>query len=376
MALLQDHIKNNQHHFEALTGLRGFAALWVFIFHSRIFDSHIPITFFGVTITDAFGMGWIGVHIFFVLSGFLLSIPFINWIEGNGDLPNLKKYYKRRIFRVFPAYYVQLLVLLLLAYTIGFNELLNIKEFILHLFMMFLIEPWFITPLEGTWWTLPTELSFYLALPFIAVIFKRTGFLSVLLIVIIATIVFRYFIFHSIENISTSLVIQKTERFPGHITLFTFGMLTSYIYHKKPTIPQWASSLLLIASFAWIYACIQWILQVAVIDGVYYKGHYSYFIWNTVNAIGLCGIVYCCATKNVITDLLFTNRPIFFIGIISYSFYLWHYPTIELVRLYLIPNLQENIALSIIAICAPITIIISTISYKLIEAPFIKLGRK
>lgn len=373
----QDHAKiRHNNYFNALTGLRGFAALWVFMFHVRRYDSHIPIKIFQFNITDAFGMGWIGVHIFFVLSGFLLSIPFIKWINNEKPYPQLKSYYKRRLLRVFPAYYTQLLILIILSYTIGYGTKLDITEFVLHLFMLFRVEPWFINPMADFWWTLPTELSFYLTLPIIAVVFKKYGFFTILLSAIVATVLFRYAIFQSIGDQEASMVIKKVERFPGHITLFVFGMLAAYIYQIKPMISQKASSFLLLVGLIWVYFCIQWILDVAVIKGLYYKGHYSYFIWNSINAIGLAFIIYSCAAKNWLTEIIFSNRVVVFLGIISYSIYLWHLPVIRLTKQYIYPNLQENIAITLMVTCIPIIIVVAALSYKLVEAPCIKLGAK
>ena len=103
-------------HLRVLTGLRGWAALWVLIFHVYEASQHglvaFPIGKWNIDLTPFFSLGWSGVQIFFVLSGFLLSLPFAQWQAGTREKPNLERYLFRRAARVFPAYYVQLAILL------------------------------------------------------------------------------------------------------------------------------------------------------------------------------------------------------------------------------------------------------------------------
>ena len=58
------------------------------------------------------GFGFAGVDVFFVLSGFLLALPFARHALGAGPRPHLGRYFRRRLLRVFPAYYAQLAILL------------------------------------------------------------------------------------------------------------------------------------------------------------------------------------------------------------------------------------------------------------------------
>ena len=105
----------------ALSGMRGFAALWVFIYHFWALQVATPviISFFGVQldISWCFTFGWLGVPIFFVLSGFLLAQPFVRQFDAPASSKvSIRAYLIRRCLRVFPAYYFQLTVLVMLAY--------------------------------------------------------------------------------------------------------------------------------------------------------------------------------------------------------------------------------------------------------------------
>jgi len=61
------------------------------------------------------GLGFAGVDLFFVLSGFLLSLPFAEASLNGRPAPSKKRYFARRLLRVFPAYYAQLLIILIVG---------------------------------------------------------------------------------------------------------------------------------------------------------------------------------------------------------------------------------------------------------------------
>ena len=97
--------------FPACDGLRAMAAGSVFLFHAA------DLT--GVVTTSAAGAYLfqldVGVDVFFVLSGFLLYRPFVRAHLEGGPAPTISRYYKRRVLRIFPAYWLALFLLLLLG---------------------------------------------------------------------------------------------------------------------------------------------------------------------------------------------------------------------------------------------------------------------
>jgi peptidoglycan/LPS O-acetylase OafA/YrhL len=92
-----------------LTGLRGFAALWVMVFHVAAMAGIIntalmlPIGENGVDVSFIL-KGWMGINVFFVLTGFLLFLPFAGCLLDPAQTISLKHYYKRRALRILPAY--------------------------------------------------------------------------------------------------------------------------------------------------------------------------------------------------------------------------------------------------------------------------------
>jgi len=100
-------MREDARHYPALTGLRGWAALWVFLYHAWVFATPRQITVelgdFVLNLTPFLSIGGAGVSIFFVLSGFLLGLPFAEWQAGLRGRPALGRYLFRRVARVFPA---------------------------------------------------------------------------------------------------------------------------------------------------------------------------------------------------------------------------------------------------------------------------------
>lgn len=95
-------------HIPTLDGVRGLAIVFVILFHAHIVfakSSEIPDVLY-----QALGLGWSGVDLFFVLSGFLISGILLDTV----DSPRyFRTFYARRVLRIFPLYFVYLLLILL-----------------------------------------------------------------------------------------------------------------------------------------------------------------------------------------------------------------------------------------------------------------------
>src|SRR5690625_4685275 len=167
-----------------LDGVRGVAILLVILFHC--FPS--PLT----------GLGWIGVDLFFVLSGFLITGILID-SKGN------KRYYSnfigRRILRIFPLYYLVLFIMLFLLPLIGrgFSSGSNYSFYLRH-------QGWFWSYLQNWlfsfhgfpknlilshFWSLGVEEQFYLVWPFLVLLLPKKLLLKSSIFLCMTAIIFR-----------------------------------------------------------------------------------------------------------------------------------------------------------------------------------------
>src|SRR5437867_4042609 len=157
-----------------LESVRGIAVLLVFSFHVDGFVRY-P---FSVKLTTPLWLAFVraghtGVDLFFVLSAFLLSLPFLEDAAG-GRRVSLRNYFTRRAFRILPLYYAAALVGALLwgghlaDLRLALPYLLFLNSFAR------MCTP--LDPYSGVWWSLATEIQFYLVLPLLLVFLRsRSG---------------------------------------------------------------------------------------------------------------------------------------------------------------------------------------------------------
>lgn len=157
----------------ALDGIRAVACVIVASYHihlitrdTGVWNPHDPAPAHQL-LTALLLSGFSGVTLFFVLSGFLLFLPYVRALLSDGAWPSIRLFYIRRSLRIIPAYYVTLL-LLLLFYDRGYAQLQHLGD--IGLFLIFFMDSTKETYLqiEGPLWTLAVEWQFYLLLPLLA----------------------------------------------------------------------------------------------------------------------------------------------------------------------------------------------------------------
>jgi peptidoglycan/LPS O-acetylase OafA/YrhL len=161
----------------ALDGLRGVAILAVFFYHyARGAGTHTNSAVIKAFST-LFGFGWTGVDLFFVLSGFLITGILYDTLDDPGYY---KKFYARRVLRIFPIYYLVVLIFLLLTPFVEFHW----KSAHL-LFLVYLGYPaaliWPILVQTSAYlaithlWSLSLEEQFYMIWPWIIAKLRSSG---------------------------------------------------------------------------------------------------------------------------------------------------------------------------------------------------------
>jgi len=170
-------------------GLRAFAALMVFVFHSWTFG--IGFSDLGPWVdrvgtmpfelaSKAFGnFGAQGVALFYVISAFLLYRPFLKARAAGAQSPNLRSYSIRRIARIFPAYWLALIVIA--SINGDASELFSLQGLVDWVLLghIYSVSEIYSNPVP-TSWTIAVELSFYIFLPLwslaVARVTARRGF--------------------------------------------------------------------------------------------------------------------------------------------------------------------------------------------------------
>ena len=152
-----------------LESLRGLAILLVFLYHAdeMIGGGHGYATGNLVSPLRAFmTAGHTGVTLFFVLSAFLLSRPFLAEARG-GKRVRLSNFTVRRALRIMPLYVATVAVAVALSPHTASAVFGGIQSLVFLNSFTGLVEPLF--PYSTVWWSLATEVQFYLLLPLLGI---------------------------------------------------------------------------------------------------------------------------------------------------------------------------------------------------------------
>ena len=331
-----------------IDGLRAIAVIPVILFHTGF---------------QIFAGGFIGVDIFFVISGYLITLIINKEIENKKF--NLFVFYERRIRRIFPALIFMLAVTYIISYfiflpgahkTIGQFVITSIFS-ISNLFLYLRGNNYFgledgNNPLYHTW-SLGVEEQFYFFFPIFLllanIIFKNKLFLPVTLIALLSFYV--------------SEVVQKDDLIANFYFPHTrgwellIGSITALIVNKIGSKKNEIISLI---------GLIAILLSIFIFD----KTFPFPSIYTLVPILGVV-LILIYGNEDTIVAKLLSNKYLVGIGLISYSIYLWHLPLYTFLKYFFEIN-NFNLIIYFLLL-----IFVSYLSYKLIEIPFrFKLKRR
>lgn len=337
------------------------------------------IDVFGIALdfTPLFSAGWAGVQMFFVLSGFLLAQPFVRWQSGLGGRPDTVAYLGRRVRRVFPAYYAQILLLAGIAWAgSGHWPIDTWSSALRHLTMLFVPLPVGGEPLNGIWWSLPVEFMFYLLLPLLACGLRpaRAAWLLVACLAIMASWRFGTATLLADEPIARRFIVGS--QMPGMLDSFGIGMVGAIAHVHSARWPRaqrlLASPWTPLAGLIAIIACLYWIHYGF---RAYWANSVIFYTWTPAFGGAMLAVTLAAAAGNRLTERLFGNRVVVFVGLVSYSIYLWHMPILDAVRAQLAAGHHAGHALLPLLGAALLFVMPAAwLSWRLVERPFHRPG--
>ena len=379
--ILDKHSHQERNYVASLTGLRGIAALGVFAFHYDQFNPGIrldlAIPIIGSALQFPLGFGFAGVDLFFVLSGFLLSLPFARSALTHSPHQPLKRYYKRRLLRVFPAYYAQFLILLVTGAWFVSWQPVNGLSLLAHLTMVFNIGWNPVRPLVPVWWTLPVELSFYLVLPLIASFLRPGRWIVFLLLCILLSMVYRVWSAAHFPTITPADVVLLANHLPGSLPEFLLGASAALMVQwfdvksiSKP--PVWLLDIMLVTGTV---LAVMWLWNVLYANvSSYWLGHWSMIIAPVAFGLPLSLMVVSLYWGSRIGRLLFANPVIYYLGLISYSLYLWHFIVLQQLVVILGDANAVLQGFPRFLVSLLLVVLVSSVSYFAFERPFFHLN--
>lgn len=322
----------NREHFELLDPLRGFAAITVLVYHV------IELTNWHDFPTSLawFRRGWMGVDIFFVLSGFVITLSARNILANSpSHLQGVETYAKKRIARLVPLHYFTICL-----YIFLFTDFFQTPDFwsniAAHLFFVHNWIPEFHRAINAPNWTSAVEMQFYLLLILVIPVVKRQNLKYFILAAIGIAFVWRAWAFHTTPDNTanfTDAVFVKATQLPGLIDFFATGMFLAF-FVQTPLFAKIKNSLLfraalLLSIFA--LGCLVFaILEARELS--WWRIAWTVIFPRSLLSIlfGLVLLFLCTFRLSPFWKKLF--RPLIYLGTISYGIYLFHWSILLVVK--------------------------------------------
>lgn len=356
--------------FPNLNGVRAIAALAVVLHHIWQF---LQITgklneFEGfVTI-----IGKLGVTLFFVLSGFLISYLLFAEEKKTGTI-FIKDFYIRRMLRIWPLYYT---IVILSFFILPHIELLSLPAeywgkieqnfgMYLTLFLLFLpnlaLSKGGVLPYGSQSWSVGVEEQFYLIWPLLMKFFKNK------LVVIFGTIIVYFVVDLLIKSLSKSIpdYVKNFVLFFQIYSMAIGGFFAYLAFYGKEKWQKWVLNYYVFGGALFIFMIL---IYLSKTRQVYYSVPFAIIIYNLA-----------C---NPSLKTLLESKILNYLGKISYGIYMYHCIAIVFsIRLldYLVPRIQYNTLqykATLVILVLVFTIFLSDISYRFMEKRFIKLKTK
>ena len=233
--------------------MRGLAAFGVFVSHAAAaagFPKRAlpPISLFGheyANIPSLFTFGATGVSLFFVISGFCLSLQPLNRQETRIAAII---YFRNRSARIYPAYFMAVLFSIVVASALG-NSWTFPEAFVVLTFLQGAFHRWYFS-FNGVLWSMSVEVQFYLVFPLLYFGMIRMRRISFIGGIFLSTLVYRY-LMNSLPSATTAIggIVTSTyltNLLPGRVFEFGLGMTVASLYVSQREFLARVSSFILV----------------------------------------------------------------------------------------------------------------------------------
>lgn len=318
-------------------GLRAIAVLAVLVYHAN---------------SSFLSAGFVGVDVFFVISGFIITAL----LTERGNKVDLVAFYASRVRRIVPAYFVMLIIVCILSAVLLLPDDFAFFQSSLKSAGLFYSNNYFANfgsyfapqadelPLLHTW-SLAIEMQFYVFFPLLIICAPRKWRLTIF--IVLALGLFAWSGYRTLDVKHNSMYFALLARIPE----FLVGAITALLMYGR----QLPASL---AGLLGFLGAIALGLSFTVIDRQAFPGFWS--------------ILPCVATASVIAarrgpvNRVLSSLPMVWIGGISYSLYLWHWPLLALIRYY---TGQYELDTQNLLLFACGSVLLAWLSYHFVEGP-------
>lgn len=316
-------------YFPLIDVLRGFAALSVLVYH--------VVEHFGWTDFPTSGallwfrIGWLGVDLFFVISGFVIALSAFSLIDKMGEKRFRVPYVERRFRRIAPLYYLTCVVFLaFILPQIIFTENF-LQNAAVHLLFVHNWFPMLSGSINGVNWSVSVEMQFYLLILLLAPPLRVCRWWLIPLIAMPLAWAWRMTMFQLVPidpQFRPFYLFWASTQLPGMLDEFAIGILLARLVRSGDAVAAlrlarrqaWLPTLLA-GGLVWLALAIFWR------QPNFWDAMPMVVFWRSLAALA-CGAVVlaaCCWTNALLVRV---TLPLRYLGTISYGIYLWHLPVI------------------------------------------------
>ena len=359
--------------YPAIDVLRGIAATMVMVFHVIVLGKweSFPNSAFG----DIFRNGWVGVDLFFVISGFVITLATLRGYSNHG--PAFRQaFMKHRLARIVPLYFLSGLVFLFCTKPELLAEPTSQVIPRLAAFLLFVqnLHPLWHGAINGPSWSVALEMQFYALMLCLAPWLTQARAIPLVVKALILAAAYRF---------ATTLALvpgdaQVSEQFvylsqlPGVIDEFALGALMALGVNRnegrlrRALLPSWNNFL------GWaVLACALLSMAATLFSQFgYWENWMMLVMWRPLLSAGLFALVACVVAFPI--PCVWWLAPARYAGRVSYGLYLWHFPVLVALTLR-VPRIS-GFELLLWTVTATWTL--SIFSWHLIEKPYIERVRR
>jgi peptidoglycan/LPS O-acetylase OafA/YrhL len=364
-------------HIAALDGLRGLAIFVVLWYHYWMLAPVAPALIVGghrLSIAIVAQTGWVGVNLFFFISGFVIFYPYARSMVDGSPAQTLRAFFIKRLLKIVPSYYLSTIVLVAIGYT-QLTAGSALRQLAVHAFFLHPFLPSTFYALNGVTWSLGVEVQFYVLFACLWGLIRRAP-VAAFATLALGSVLYRSVVLAHANAAQASFLLDEL---PAYLDIFAAGMACAFAYRwidvRCPALARrravWTA--LAIAAGAVFYA---------LLFGIEALGPHSPLVEavgaQSVEAILFFGIALGSLFALPAWRTLLANPIALGLAAISYNLYLWHQAVaVEIARA--IGGASQVVPpalyLPFLALSVVLSLLVAIAMTLWFERPLIALGR-